>query len=89
MSLKSDQRPGYEGMGRGTFIARTLLERTGAIVQFSNASMAGGGTAQQKTGAENGPRLGALGAVVDVVWPLSAIEYSPKDGLGDNKPITI
>ena len=89
VSLKSDQRPGYEGMGLGTFIARTLLERTGAIVQFSNASMAGGGTAQQKTGAESGPRLGALGAVVDVVWPLSAIEYSPKEGLGDNKPITI
>ena len=89
VSLKSDQRPGYEGMGLGTFIARTLLERTGAIVQFSNASMAGGGTAQQKIGAESGPRLGALGAVVDVVWPLSAIEYSPKEGLGDNKPITI
>lgn len=30
-------RPGYEGMGLGLFIAKTLLARTGAEVRFSNA----------------------------------------------------
>lgn len=30
------QRPGYEGMGLGLFIAKTLLERTGARLTFAN-----------------------------------------------------
>ncbi|TRW98810.1 ActS/PrrB/RegB family redox-sensitive histidine kinase [Paracoccus sp. M683] len=30
------QRPGYEGMGLGLFIAKTLLERSGAALDFSN-----------------------------------------------------
>nr|WP_281282941.1 ActS/PrrB/RegB family redox-sensitive histidine kinase [Rubellimicrobium rubrum] len=34
-------RPGYEGMGLGLFIAKTLLERTGARLTFAND--AGGG----------------------------------------------
>ncbi len=34
-------RPGYDGMGLGLFIAKTLLERTGARLTFANA--AGGG----------------------------------------------
>ncbi len=32
------QRPGYEGMGLGLFISKTLLERSGASLKFSNAS---------------------------------------------------
>lgn len=36
-------RPGYEGMGLGLFIAKTLLERTGARLRFFN--VAGGGAA--------------------------------------------
>lgn len=35
------ERPGYEGMGLGLFIAKTLLERTGAILSFSNAASGG------------------------------------------------
>jgi two-component system sensor histidine kinase RegB len=31
-------RPGYEGMGLGLFIAKTLLERSGAKVAFVNAT---------------------------------------------------
>lgn len=31
-----DQREGYEGMGLGLFIAKTLLERSGAELEFSN-----------------------------------------------------
>jgi len=30
------RRPGYEGMGLGLFIAKTLLERSGATLTFSN-----------------------------------------------------
>ena len=29
-------RPGYDGMGLGLFIAKTLLERTGAVLHFAN-----------------------------------------------------
>ncbi|HSF63423.1 MAG TPA: ActS/PrrB/RegB family redox-sensitive histidine kinase, partial [Paracoccaceae bacterium] len=32
------QRPEYEGMGLGLFIAKTLLERSGAELSFANAS---------------------------------------------------
>lgn len=37
-------RPGYEGMGLGLFIAKTLLERTGARLTFAN-DQAGGAVA--------------------------------------------
>lgn len=36
-SRRSDSRKGYEGMGLGLFIAKTLLERSGAVLDFSNA----------------------------------------------------
>ena len=32
------ERPGYEGMGLGLFIAKTLLERSGATLSFGNGS---------------------------------------------------
>ena len=35
-STRDTARPEYEGMGLGLFIAKTLLERTGAAVRFSN-----------------------------------------------------
>lgn len=35
--LRSTRREGYEGMGLGLFIAKTLLERSGAMLVFSNA----------------------------------------------------
>ena len=33
----ADSRPEYEGMGLGLFIAKTLLERSGAHLRFANA----------------------------------------------------
>ncbi len=36
------QRPGYEGMGLGLFIAKTLLERSGARLSFANGGQNGG-----------------------------------------------
>ncbi|OWJ80642.1 sensor histidine kinase RegB [Haematobacter genomosp. 1] len=35
------ERPGYEGMGLGLFIAKTLLERTGGTLRFTNAPEGG------------------------------------------------
>ena len=34
-------RPGYEGMGLGLFIAKSLLERTGARLTFANNATGG------------------------------------------------
>ena len=76
------RRPGYEGMGLGLFIAKTLLERTGASIRFANAA----------TGETEGPRAqrsqGApAGAVVSVTWPRARICPEGTDGLGENRPI--
>ena len=53
------KRPGYEGMGLGLFIAKTLLERTGARLSFTNLSY--------ETASHSG-------AHVVVTWPRTAIE---------------
>jgi two-component system, sensor histidine kinase RegB len=45
-SPASTGRKGYEGMGMGLFIAKTLLERTGAQVGFANGDGASGGGAR-------------------------------------------
>jgi two-component system sensor histidine kinase RegB len=37
----SGERPGYEGMGLGLFIAKSLLERTGARLTFANDANGG------------------------------------------------
>ncbi len=70
-------RPGYEGMGLGLFIAKTLLERSGAKLDFSN-----GGSL-----VVNG---GAGGAMVVVSWSLDKVEVDSGRfavPLGENQPI--
>jgi two-component system, sensor histidine kinase RegB len=52
------ERPGYAGMGLGLFIAKTLLERSGARVVFANAADA----------APPDPAHPS-GAIVTVTWP--------------------
>jgi two-component system sensor histidine kinase RegB len=74
-------RPGYEGMGLGLFIAKTLLERSGAQLTFANSRRHGHAS---WTGQATG------GAVVDVVWPRDKVALN--DGgdtpaLGQNLPI--
>lgn len=71
-------RPGYEGMGLGLFIAKTLLERAGAALTFANGRPGRGA-------------VGRRGAVVSVQWPRASIEADPdatRGALGDNQPIS-
>ncbi|PIE08305.1 MAG: two-component sensor histidine kinase [Rhodobacterales bacterium] len=58
-ATRDSERPEYEGMGLGLFIAKTLLERTGAELAFVNG-------ASRWTGQ---PHPGEpLGAIVEVSW---------------------
>lgn len=71
-------RPGYDGMGLGLFIAKTLLERSGAILRFTNG---GGRSLSGKSG----------GAIVAVEWPRAMLDAQLAGtgaGLGENEPIT-
>lgn len=75
------QRPGYEGMGLGLFIAKTLLERTGASLTFANGQEMEGLTQSE---------VPAVGAIVEVVWPRSMIDAQSGDNMipqGENQRI--
>ena len=71
-------RPGYEGMGLGLFIAKTLLERSGARLSFSNG---GGFALGEATG----------GAIVTVEWPRDRLDPPGNryDALGENQPFQV
>jgi two-component system, sensor histidine kinase RegB len=71
-------RPGYEGMGLGLFIAKTLLERTGAVLSFAN------GSDPFLTPEE---RPNRSGAIVEVTWPWDSIVATTVGGLGENQVI--
>ncbi|MEM7075818.1 MAG: ActS/PrrB/RegB family redox-sensitive histidine kinase [Pseudomonadota bacterium] len=74
-------RPEYEGMGLGLFIAKTLLERSGADLSFTNGSWS----------FRNLPEhTDKSGAVVEVSWPrkrLEALRNRESSPLGVNAPI--
>ena len=72
---RTKRRPGYDGMGLGTFIAKTLLERTGARLDFLNCA----GPMRTLPG---GPDL--QGALVEIRWPLAIIAVDPADQPGPN-----
>lgn len=72
------QRPDYEGMGLGLFIAKTLLERTGARLTFANAS-------DPFLTPEERPLR--CGAIVEVVWPVQRLVSSGPQALGENQRI--
>jgi len=76
-------RPGYEGMGLGLFIAKTLLERSGAALSFANA-------ADPRLKEHTRPEQ--CGAVVEVTWPRNKIDAQLTQGaepLGANQPFEI
>lgn len=68
-------RPEYEGMGLGVFIAKTLLERSGANIIFANNAEL----------FPNDPSEDQAGANIRVVWPRSQLEAP--DAQGENLPI--
>lgn len=55
-------RPEYEGMGLGLFIAKTLLERSGATLSFANGA------------DEPGYKTQKIGAIIEVRWPRKKID---------------
>ena len=77
------KRPGYEGMGLGLFIAKTLLERSGARLSFANSRRHGHASwSGQATG----------GAVVNVVWQRPDLDVAPDTinaPLGENQRFAI
>lgn len=75
-------RPEYEGMGLGLFIAKTLLERSGAELSFAN------GTASRGV-PEPGSRRGAI---VEVIWPRDRIVAEMRNAsayMSENRPIEV
>ena len=72
-------RPGYEGMGLGLFIAKTLLERTGAELSFAN------GTDPFLTMSERPSRSGAT---IEAIWHSADLLVADSGELGENLPIT-
>ncbi|MEL7093501.1 MAG: ATP-binding protein, partial [Pseudomonadota bacterium] len=80
---ETENRPGYEGMGLGLFIAKTLLERSGAEIAFANGRDPYG---PEPTDTPH------LGAIVEVVWPRAKIDAREAENapltIGQNTPIT-
>ena len=62
---EGQDRPGYEGMGLGLFIAKTLLERSGAELSFAN------GSDPYMTAPD---AVKHTGAIVEVKWPRDTID---------------
>ncbi|NND17359.1 MAG: ActS/PrrB/RegB family redox-sensitive histidine kinase [Silicimonas sp.] len=80
-SAVGKRRPGYAGMGLGLFIAKTLLERSGAELTFANGSSPG------TTAATPGERTGAI---VEARWNQDVFAGTEDAGrlpLGENQPI--
>lgn len=80
------ERPGYEGMGLGLFISKTLLARTGAELSFGN------GSENPREARLAGPAefSRATGAVAAVVWPRARVSrgaQAPRAPLGRNAQV--
>jgi two-component system sensor histidine kinase RegB len=66
-----EDQGGYKGMGLGLFIARTLLQHTGAQVSFANGSDA---RRRRNTGRDTPPELAhPPGAIIELIWPVAAL----------------
>ncbi len=81
-NMRDAIRPEYEGMGLGLFIAKTLLERSGADISFANGAGASKLRDQQTC---------AVGAVVELNWSrqeIDATSEANRPPVGQNQPIT-
>lgn len=78
-AVDPSQRPEYEGMGLGLFIAKTLLERSGAALTFANGH-------DPYQSDQSRPLRG--GAIVTVTWPRHRIEQVSTSPLGENQPFS-
>ena len=76
-----DKQIEYEGMGLGLFIAKTLLERTNAKLNFSNG-------ASRSVDVLDNDDDGQLGAVVEISWTRSDIEKK-KNLSGENENLNV
>jgi len=77
------QRPEYEGMGLGLFIAKTLLERSGAELSFANG---------RDPYLVSGEQPEKCGAIVEVVWPRAKIDARSAENaapMGKNRLLDI
>jgi len=81
-TMPDNRRPEYEGMGLGLFIAKTLLERSGAEVTFDNGPV---------SHTETPHYAEVTGAVVRVSWARTRLEESraARAALGSNTPLEI
>ena len=70
------RRPGYVGMGLGLFIAKTLLERTGAKLTFANGG---------NPFLADDERPKKCGAIVELNWPAERIVQTNTAALGENQ----
>ncbi len=73
------RRPAYEGMGLGLFIAKTLLERSGAQLRFDN---------NDGTQSDLPEEAHLTGARITLVWPLPRIAADPQAALAPNLPVS-
>ncbi|MEP5731282.1 MAG: ActS/PrrB/RegB family redox-sensitive histidine kinase [Sulfitobacter sp.] len=77
-STYAQPRPEYEGMGLGLFIAKTLLERSGARLRFAN-------------GPEDQANGKGSGAIAEVIWQREALEseeHNDRMPMGQNEQFT-
>ena len=77
--IGKENRQGYEGMGLGLIIAKTLLERPGAKISFSNGD-------RNQTSAHS--KREASGAIVEIYWPRKKVE-STSNLFGENQNFSI
>ena len=80
---RRETRPGYQGMGLGLFIAKTLLERSGAELSFANGHEFG----------DSDPGAGQRGgAIVETRWRreiFADADEASRSALGKNRPIEV
>ncbi len=86
-SGKETQRASYKGMGLGLFIAKTMLERTGAKLTFTNATFDGYSQVASNQYLKN--MQGATGAIVNVSWKREDLETRKGIAVGPNLPVEI